>query len=420
MLFLPYSGRRYQLIDSKLINTRTGEPIPVVDGKCRLCWVDGDRDYDFPVIYYLCVTGAKVPDYLIDEMVVVFGDGDETNFATDNLRYSFRRPVECLTKPGFYYLPGFCNYVINEDGVLHSLYTNEDKIWTEHPGTENQNRRGGYLYASLVDDCDKATKITRHRAMLIVFRGLPNNWSALVCNHINGVKGDDRVDNLEWVTYKENNQHAIDSGLRNNGCAAILVKNIKDDTITRYVSMEAAAKGTGYTRNMVKYRVNKRDKVAYNDYLQFKKDDGSEWVELDFTNPEPLNYSVEITAYDVKNDKIFIFPNSSVASKVIGATSTQVLQQCYNVEGQSLLNGFYVRETKNFKKPTWTAERVSVLRENGYRNGKMCYVYRDDVLMFKGLLTDFSKTNNVGMAKLYSALASGGLCDGKYRLKPLE
>ena len=75
MLFLPYSGRRYQLIDSKLINTRTGEPIPVVGGKCRLCWVDGDRDYDFPVIYYLCVTGAKVPDYLIGEMVVVFGDG---------------------------------------------------------------------------------------------------------------------------------------------------------------------------------------------------------------------------------------------------------------------------------------------------------------------------------------------------------
>jgi hypothetical protein len=69
----------------------------------------------------------------------------------------------------------------------------------------------GYLYIQLrMGDTSKTHFV--HRLIAESFISNPDNKP--VINHINGIKNDNRIENLEWCTQSENVRHAIDTGLR--------------------------------------------------------------------------------------------------------------------------------------------------------------------------------------------------------------
>ena len=99
-------------------------------------------------------------------------------------------------------IDNYPNYSISETG---DVINKNGKTLSKH---KNPN---GYMEVTLYgkgDDCRyKRNKFLVHRIVAFTFLSNKNNKNYVV-NHKNGVKDDNRLENLEIVTYQENTQHA--------------------------------------------------------------------------------------------------------------------------------------------------------------------------------------------------------------------
>ncbi len=71
--------------------------------------------------------------------------------------------------------------------------------------------RSGYFYVNLYNKQGKK-KYKIHRLLLLAFKPI-NNPELYQCNHIDGNKQNNNINNLEWCTGSENIKHAYRIGL---------------------------------------------------------------------------------------------------------------------------------------------------------------------------------------------------------------
>jgi hypothetical protein len=103
-------------------------------------------------------------------------------------------------------LIGFnCKYLINKNGYLTCLQKKGLNKFLK-----SRIDRAGYFTVRLNKNGQSSTHYV-HRLLAIAV--IPNANNKPFINHINGIKTDNRIENLEWITHAENVQHAYKMGL---------------------------------------------------------------------------------------------------------------------------------------------------------------------------------------------------------------
>lgn len=75
----------------------------------------------------------------------------------------------------------------------------------------------GYYIVSLYDGEGVRTRNQQRVHRIVASTFIPNPKKKLYINHKNGIKTDNRIENLEWVTMKENAVHSMENGFTPSG-----------------------------------------------------------------------------------------------------------------------------------------------------------------------------------------------------------
>lgn len=103
-------------------------------------------------------------------------------------------------------IPGYEGlYQVNSDGQVKSR-----PRATTRGGLLKPNLTRGYPRVTLTKDGVNHYRMVHHLVMLAFIGEMPEGYSV---NHINGVKTDNRLENLEYLTLADNVRHAFRTGL---------------------------------------------------------------------------------------------------------------------------------------------------------------------------------------------------------------
>ena len=144
--------------------------------------------------------------------------------------------------------------VIGYEGLYK--VTSDGKIWSikSNKFLKLNFKKNGYVYVELnKNGVGKTLRV--HRIVAESFIDNPENKKTV--NHKNGVKSDNRVSNLEWMTVQENTIHAYENGMITPATTTYILYNQNDEiTINGGKKLQEE---TGYGSSQLAIKINNNE-----------------------------------------------------------------------------------------------------------------------------------------------------------------
>lgn len=137
-----------------------------------------------------------------------------------------------------YYMKQFRNsqYYVNQDGVIYNSKTKRYVKPIIKAFSKNNTKRA---FVGLYID-GKQTNLFVHRIIAELYLSNPENLPQV--NHIDGNPLNNSISNLEWCSQRDNNIHAIKTGLRPTKLNKEIVECIREDLAKKITIREIALK----------------------------------------------------------------------------------------------------------------------------------------------------------------------------------
>ena len=251
-------------------------------------------------------------------------------------------------------IPGYASAYAGTNGKIVFVKSNGTLLFPNE--FEWKTTKGTYKYIKIVsDDFVQVTKAV-HQLVCRTYHGPePVDGKIYEPNHRNGNKHDNRPNNLEWSTRRQNIQHAYNAGLIQSGLRIELIDVVSNETKT-YYSLSFLAREFNIPRHQMRDIVSRHRSIPYNGQFLFKVDDS---VDKKITRHQRR----DVICKDYISGEVSIYSSSQSASDAthvkVGSIVLRTSSRCPETTQNKLLSRYVFKPlTDNVTWPTFTREEA--------------------------------------------------------------
>lgn len=237
----------------------------------------------------------------------------------------------------FYNIPDYSRYLIAIEGKVINIVTNNYLQGSYNPA--------GYYNFRLTRDDGKVHTWGLHRLLCYVFKPIPEELKNfpledLEVNHVDGIKANNELSNLEWCTRIENIEHAGYNNLTSK-CLPIQVRDVDTGIVHEYPSAISYSRISNMSKDSILYRLKAGSQRIFPERKQYRVRSNEDW-------PVVINIDAELAKNgsdkgvilrNLLTKEIITFPTIKHCAKYLKVHHVTV-SKWINRDNQPILPGY--------------------------------------------------------------------------------